>query len=70
MTDTQNNAIAANINALAETLETIAANGREAAAAIANRDRNQAIGWIVGLDELLTTAKSLQGAAIALHRQH
>ena len=62
-------AIAANISALAELLEQAEIRAREASNAIRHGRRNEAIGGIQGLDELLAAAQSLQGAAIALHRQ-
>jgi hypothetical protein len=69
MNDAFTPAIAANIQALASLLQQAAERGEEAAAAIAAGERNQAIGTIVGLDELLAAAGALHGAALALHRQ-
>lgn len=62
-------AIAANISALAELLEQAEIRAREASHAIAHGRRNEAIGTICGLDELLSAAQALHGAALALHRQ-
>lgn len=62
-------AIAANIQALAVLLRQAADRATEAAQAIEAGERNQAIGTILGLEEMIAAAGALHGAAIALHRQ-
>jgi len=62
-------AIAANITALSEVLYEAGQRATEASNAIRLGKRNEAIGGIMGLDEILATAQALHGAAIALHRQ-
>lgn len=69
MNDTFHFAIAANIQALATVLRQAAERAEEASSAIGDFRRNEAIGTIAGLDELLAAAQALHGAAVTLHRQ-
>ncbi len=62
-------AIAANIEALTELLWTAAERSREANDAMKSGQRNQAIGGLCGLEDILAAAQSLHGAALTLHRQ-
>jgi hypothetical protein len=61
-------AIAANLAALAQRLEEATAVAREASNAMANRDRNLAIGTLIMIEEMLPEAQALFSAALALHR--
>jgi uncharacterized protein YukE len=67
--DPYENAIKANIEALTEVIGQLAAQSVEATNEINKGNQNGAIGWMVEFEELLSTAKSLYGAARALHRQ-
>jgi hypothetical protein len=60
--------IAANIHTLAALLRQAAERAEEASAAAGAGERNQAIGAIMGLEELLDGAQALHGAALTLHR--
>lgn len=61
-------AIAANLDALAQRLTDAAALAREASAAMAKGEQNQAIGTVLDFDKLLPETQALFNAAIALHR--
>lgn len=61
-------AIAANLDALAAMLRDAAALATEAKQAMDDGQRNQAIGTILPVGELLPAAGALLGAAMALHR--
>lgn len=61
-------AIAANLAALAQRLEEATAYAREASSAMANRQRNLAIGTVRIIEEMLPEAQALFSAALALHR--
>jgi hypothetical protein len=61
-------AIYANLSALAEQLAEAAKLSLEAAAASKRGKQNQAIGTALPLEDLLSQAKALFDAAIALHR--
>lgn len=71
MNNTFTPAIAANIHALADILRQAYDRAEEASMVLATSEahRNQAIGTIAGLDELLAAAQALHGAAVTLHRQ-
>jgi hypothetical protein len=66
--DIAKKAIAANIQALADTLRAAVDRIAEAELAIRQDEYNQAIGSIIDLDERLETALALYRAALALHR--
>lgn len=61
-------AIAANLAALAQRLEEATAVAREASSAMANRNRNLAIGTLLIIEEMLPESQALFSAALALHR--
>lgn len=61
-------AIAANLDALTAMLQDAAALAAEAKQAMDDGQRNQAIGTILPVEELLPAAGALLGAAMALHR--
>ena len=67
MTNIQN-AIAANLSALAERLTKAAEQARQASEAIVKGEQNQAIGTVIDLERTLPEAQSLFNAAMALHR--
>lgn len=62
-------AITANITALAQLLTRAAEVANEAAQAAEAGERNNAIGTIAQLDDLIAAAGALHGAALTLHRQ-
>jgi hypothetical protein len=66
--DVTKKAIAANIEALGDLLETAMLRVSEAGDAIAQGEQNQAIGVMLDLDRQLEYALALHRAAIALHR--
>ncbi|MEJ1966775.1 MAG: hypothetical protein WDO56_36610 [Gammaproteobacteria bacterium] len=61
-------AICANLRALKQLLSEAARQSAEACELIQQHECNGAIGTILGLDDVLDSAKSLYGAAITLHR--
>lgn len=61
-------AIAANLAALAQRLEEATAIAREASSAMANRNRNLAIGTLLIIEEILPESQALFSAAVALPR--
>jgi hypothetical protein len=61
-------AIAANLAALNDLLITAAERSAEAQELAQNGECNSAIGAILELDSILDDAKTLYGAALALHR--
>ncbi len=61
-------AIAVNLAALAQRLEEATAVAREASSAMANRNRNLAIGTLFIIEEILPESQALFSAAVALHR--
>lgn len=71
MNHTYTPAITANIQALAAVLRQACDRAEEATQVIGegSNNRNQAIGTISGLDELIAAAQALYGAAVTLHRQ-
>jgi hypothetical protein len=62
-------AIAANLTALRALLEEATTRAAEAGGYMEAANRNAAIGSLIGLDDLLTEASSLQRAILALHRR-
>ena len=62
------NAIAANLAALAQRLARAAALAKEAEEAMQRGEQNLAIGTVIGFDHILPEAQALYNAAIALHR--
>ena len=66
--DNTQNAIAANIAVLYDRLRLAAEKAKQANAAMADGEQNQAIGTILDLERLLPEATALYTAAIALHR--
>jgi hypothetical protein len=66
--DTITNAIAYNIAALGELLDTAQLRVSEASKAIAEGEQNQAIGTMIDIDQMLENALALYRAAIALYR--
>jgi hypothetical protein len=61
-------AIAANLAALTQRLTEAAILAKEASAAMAKGEQNQAIGTILDFDRMLPEAQALYNAAMALHR--
>jgi hypothetical protein len=61
-------AIAANLAALAQRLEEATVVAREASSAMANRNRNLAIGTLLIIEEMVPESQALFSAALALHR--
>ena len=61
-------AITANLAALHAILKHAAERSAEAHGVILRGERNGAIGALLGLDAILEDAKTLYGAAMALHR--
>jgi hypothetical protein len=66
--DVKIDAICANLQALEQLLSEAARRSAEASELIQQHECNGAIGAILGLDDVLDSAKSLYGAALALHR--
>ena len=66
--DNAQKAIAANISAMGDLLDTAQLRVSEARQAIAEGEQNQAIGSILDLDQQLGDALALYRACIALHR--
>ena len=64
-----NNAIQANMNAMRDMLEKAATLAQEGCGYMDDSNRNAAIGSIIDLDRLLSDAKALHEASLALHRQ-
>jgi len=62
------NAIAANLAALAQRLTDAADLARQAHEAMRDGEQNQAIGTIISFEQLLPEAEALFNAAMALHR--
>lgn len=62
------NAIAANLEAMEALLCDASTRASEAVASARQRERNMAIGAITGIESLLTDARALYGAAVALQR--
>ena len=62
------NAITANLAALAQRLTDAADLARQAHDAMKEGEQNQAIGTIISFEQLLPEAAALFNAAIALHR--
>ena len=61
-------AIAANLAALTQRLTEAADLAKQASAAMAQGEQNQAIGTILDFDRVLPEAQALYNAAMALHR--
>jgi hypothetical protein len=66
--DLAKKAIAANIAALGDLLDTARLRASEASKAIAEGEQNQAIGTLIDIYQMLENALALYRAAIALHR--
>lgn len=62
------NAVAANLAALAQRLTQAAELAKEAQSAMEQGQPNQAIGTILSFDHILPEAQALYNAAIVLHR--
>jgi hypothetical protein len=66
--DVKIDAICANLQALEQLLSEAARRSAEASELIQQHECNGAIGTILGLDDVLDSAKFLYGAAVALYR--
>jgi len=62
------NAIAANLAALAQRLTRAAEQAKEAHEAMVNGNQNLAVGTIIDFERLLPETLALYNAAVALHR--
>jgi hypothetical protein len=67
--DSTRKAIAANLEALGQSLDDIQRAVSQANHAMRDRKQNQAIGSIIDLDHKLYDAQALYRAALALHRK-
>jgi len=66
--DVKLDAVTANLVALHRLLSEAAARSAEACELIQQHECNGAVGTVLGLDEILDSAKALYGAALTLHR--
>ena len=66
--DVKTDAISANLLALSQVLAEAAARSREAWELTDREEFDAAIGAVLGLDEILDSAKALYGAALTLHQ--